>query len=91
MNLKHNRINCSPNEKIGEGPFGLAFDVITGLETEAEVLTLEWREQKKNVNTSKEKENNAFTFFLCNICNKGFDSEAEITEHINDKHKSFMR
>ena len=28
--------------------------------------------------------------FVCNICNKGFDSEEEITEHINDKHKSLM-
>ena len=28
--------------------------------------------------------------FGCNICNEGFNNEAEITEHINDKHKSLM-
>ena len=29
-------------------------------ETEAEILRLEWREQKKHVNTTNEKEKNAF-------------------------------
>ena len=28
--------------------------------------------------------------FVCNICNEGFDSEAEITDHISEKHKSPM-
>ena len=28
--------------------------------------------------------------FVCNIGNEGFNSEAGIREHINDKHKSFM-
>ena len=37
----------------------MAFDVIPGQETEAEVLRLEWREQNKDVNTSNEKEKNA--------------------------------
>ena len=26
--------------------------------------------------------------FVCNICDKGLDSEVEITNHINDKHES---
>ena len=58
MNSKHNKTDCSPNKKIGEGQFGFAFDVIPGQETEAEVLRLEWREQNKYVNTSNEKEKN---------------------------------
>ena len=27
---------------------------------------------------------------VCNICNDCFDSEEDITDHINDKHKSLM-
>ena len=80
--------------------------------------------EKKDVNTSNEKEKNAVNdqveqdnsenrenenknkesemvdvedyfqiklvdgepVFVCNICNEGFYSEAEIREHINDKH-----
>ena len=55
INSKHNKIDCPPNKKIGEGQFGFAFDVIPGQETEAEVLILEWREQKKDNNTLNEK------------------------------------
>ena len=51
-NSKHNKIYCSPNEKD-------AFDVIPGQETDAEALRLEWREQKKDVKITNEKENNA--------------------------------
>ena len=58
INSKHTKIYCPPNKKIGEGQFGFAFDVIPGQETEAEVLRLEWREQKKDVNTPNEKEKN---------------------------------
>ena len=28
--------------------------------------------------------------FVCNICNKGCDSEAAISKHINDEHESLM-
>ena len=38
------------------------FDVIPGQETEAELLRLEWREKKKEVNTSNEKENTAVIY-----------------------------
>ena len=58
MNLKHNKINCSQNKKIGEGNFDV--DVISGQEIEAAVLRLEWRDQMKHVNTGNEKEKNAF-------------------------------
>ena len=58
MNLKHNKINCSPNKKFGEGNFDV--DVISGQEIEAAVLRLEWRDQMKHVNTGNEKEKNAF-------------------------------
>ena len=36
MNLKHNKINCSSNKKIGEG--NVDVDVISGQEIEAAVL-----------------------------------------------------
>ena len=126
--IKHNKTDCSPNKKIGEGQFCFACDVIPGQETEAEVLRSEWREQNKDVNTSTEKEKNAVNdkakqdnsenceneknnkvsevvdledyfqiefvdgepVFACNICNEGFNNEAEIREHMNDKHKSLM-
>ena len=28
--------------------------------------------------------------FVCNICDEGLDTEAEITKHIKDKHESIM-
>ena len=28
--------------------------------------------------------------FVCNVCDEGFDSEAEITQHIEEKHESLM-
>ena len=28
--------------------------------------------------------------FACNICNEGFDSDAQITNHIKDKHESII-
>ena len=28
--------------------------------------------------------------FVCNVCDEGFDSEAEITQHIGEKHESLM-
>ena len=28
--------------------------------------------------------------FVCNICDKGLDSEVEITNHINGKHESLV-
>ena len=50
-NSNHNKTNCSPNKKMEEGHFGFLFDVIPGQETEVEVFRLEWRDQKKVVNT----------------------------------------
>ena len=48
----------SSNKKIGEVQFGFGSDVRTGKETETEAIQLDWREQKKDVNTINEKEKN---------------------------------
>ena len=28
--------------------------------------------------------------FVCNVCNEGLESDAEIRKHINDKHESLL-
>ena len=51
-NTKHS----SSNQKIGEGQFGFAFDVIPGKEAEAAELQLEWKEKKNENNTSNKND-----------------------------------
>ena len=57
-NTKHSKNNSTSNRKIGEGQNGFAFDVRPGKESEAEELRLEWKEKKKEDNSSNEKEQN---------------------------------
>ena len=75
-NIKHSKIYCISNKKIGEGQFGFAFDTRPGKEAEADELRLEWREKMKDYNTPNENEKNVIN----DTVEKDNNDKSEVTE-----------